>query len=226
MDLALDGPQPSSLLTSRRRWHGPGAAVAIHLGAALVWLAVPAPPPPLPAEQVVEMVLVPPPPAPVPEVPASAAPHPAPPKPAAAIKRPPTPATIPTPRTAPVPASMAAPVGESAPQPAPAPNPVAAPAPPPSEPDLQPSPSEAPRPAYPLAARKRGVQGVVTLLVTVADNGAPVEIALKSSSGHAILDDAALDAVRRWRFHPARHGGRAVAAILELPVRFTLEASG
>ena len=41
-------------------------------------------------------------------------------------------------------------------------------------------------------------------------------------SGHAALDEAALAAVRVWRFVPAMRGGFPVAAVAEVPIRFTL----
>ena len=47
-------------------------------------------------------------------------------------------------------------------------------------------------------------------------------VSVKHSSGHALLDDAAVRAVRAWEFEPARAGGQAVAAVVEVPVRFVL----
>jgi len=47
-------------------------------------------------------------------------------------------------------------------------------------------------------------------------------INIARSSGAADLDQAAIEAVRRWRFHPARQGGVAVASRVQVPVRFQL----
>ena len=77
-------------------------------------------------------------------------------------------------------------------------------------------------PAYPIVARRRGLQGVVVIAIEVAVDGAPVSINLQRSSGHPVLDSAALNAVRTWRFAPARRAGQAVRATLEVPIRFRL----
>ncbi|MCA9773805.1 MAG: energy transducer TonB, partial [Myxococcales bacterium] len=45
---------------------------------------------------------------------------------------------------------------------------------------------------------------------------------IRKSSGHAILDEAAVESVRRWRFRPGLRGGRPADAWVEVPVRFSL----
>ena len=50
-----------------------------------------------------------------------------------------------------------------------------------------------------------------------------IYICVKESAGHPDLDRAAADAVRRWRFEPARRGTQAVAEEVELPFRWRLE---
>jgi protein TonB len=45
---------------------------------------------------------------------------------------------------------------------------------------------------------------------------------LKQSSGFPLLDEAAIAAVRRWTFEPARIDGRAVASQVVVPVRFSM----
>lgn len=79
-----------------------------------------------------------------------------------------------------------------------------------------------PKPAYPALAQRRGMQGVVLLLVEVSAKGEPLAVKLKSGSGYSILDKAALRAVQKWRFAPATRGGRPIAAQIEVPIRFTL----
>lgn len=79
-----------------------------------------------------------------------------------------------------------------------------------------------PRPAYPRLARQQRMQGRVLLEVRVSTEGLPLAIALRSSSGFDLLDQTAAEAVRRWRFVPARRGGRAVEALVEIPIRFVL----
>lgn len=78
-------------------------------------------------------------------------------------------------------------------------------------------------PAYPAAARREGWEGLVVLEVHLDAAGAVETLRVKDSSGHAVLDQAALKAVRVWRFHPARIAGVPVAATIEVPIRFRLE---
>lgn len=79
-----------------------------------------------------------------------------------------------------------------------------------------------PPPEYPRAARKHGYEGRVTVRATVAVDGVPREVTVASSSGHACLDEAAVEAVKRWRFEPARRGGAAVEGTVDVPFRFEL----
>jgi len=79
-----------------------------------------------------------------------------------------------------------------------------------------------PKPSYPPLAQRRGMQGVVLLLVEVSDKGLPTVVKVKKTSGYMLLDKAALKAVRAWRFAPAKRGGLPVAAAVEVPIRFTL----
>lgn len=80
-----------------------------------------------------------------------------------------------------------------------------------------------PPPVYPALSRRLGEQGQVMLRVLVRADGTPAEIAISDSSGSSRLDRAALEAVRRWRFVPARRGGTPVAAAVLVPISFTLE---
>lgn len=79
-----------------------------------------------------------------------------------------------------------------------------------------------PAPKYPPAARRERREGVVLLAVEVGANGRPQAVAVKKSSGVALLDEAAVTAVRRWTFEPARSAGLPVAHTVEVPVRFSL----
>jgi periplasmic protein TonB len=81
-----------------------------------------------------------------------------------------------------------------------------------------------PVPSYPLRARRDGVEGTVKLRVLVTAAGAPGRVELEASSGSAALDRAAEDAVRSWRFVPARRGAAAIDAWVVVPVIFHLES--
>jgi periplasmic protein TonB len=78
------------------------------------------------------------------------------------------------------------------------------------------------RPTYPASARNLGIQGTTLLHVLVADDGRVAEVVVKQSAGHADLDRAATDAVRRWRFEPARRGTEPVEMWVQLPFEFRL----
>lgn len=80
-----------------------------------------------------------------------------------------------------------------------------------------------PRPPYPPTAQRRGEQGTVTLRVLVTREGAAAKVNVEKSSGHSSLDAAAVDAVRGWRFAPARQAGQPVEAWVLVPVVFKLE---
>jgi periplasmic protein TonB len=88
---------------------------------------------------------------------------------------------------------------------------------------LQPSLEHGAKPAYPAAAQLRGLQGRVLLRIDVAASGALADAAVITSSGHAILDKAALAWIRVQRFRPAMRDGKAVDGEVDLPVEFRLE---
>jgi protein TonB len=56
----------------------------------------------------------------------------------------------------------------------------------------------------------------------VLADGAVGEVRVERSAGHPALDAAAIEAIRRWRFEPARRGAEPVEVWILLPVRFTL----
>jgi protein TonB len=80
-----------------------------------------------------------------------------------------------------------------------------------------------PKPAaYPPRAIELGQQGEAIVRVRLDPDGSAAEILLTRGSGSDLLDRAALAAVRGWQFLPAMREGRAVAAWVEIPVRFHL----
>jgi protein TonB len=160
-----------------------------------------------------------------------------PPRPTPPVKPPPP--AVEAPRIAhaapPLIASHAAPVDAPAMVQAPAPKPVELPpmeAPPPP-PRAAPAPVTPPvfaaaylhnpAPAYPAAARRRQEEGKVMLRVYVSAAGGAEKVELQQSSGFPHLDQAAMDAVRGWRFVPARQGDTSVAAWVIVPINFILE---
>ena len=79
-----------------------------------------------------------------------------------------------------------------------------------------------PAPAYPLAARKRNIQGKVLLEVVVKVDGTAASITIVRSSGSALLDEAALATVQEWKFVPARSDGKFVQANVIVPIEFKI----
>lgn len=77
-----------------------------------------------------------------------------------------------------------------------------------------------PAPAYPSQSRRLKEEGTVLLLVRVSDQGTPISIEIRTSSGFERLDEAGLQAVRQWRFVPAKRGNENVAASVLVPIQF------
>ena len=81
---------------------------------------------------------------------------------------------------------------------------------------------DTPRPNYPDSARREGREGRVLLRVLVDDQGRSKKVEINSSSGSEALDRAAVEAIKRWRFHPARYGDSPVESWLRVPIEFHL----
>ncbi len=81
------------------------------------------------------------------------------------------------------------------------------------------------KPKYPSRARKMGWEGTTLLRVLVNQKGETKFIEINRSSGFATLDKAAIKAVKRWSFHPARSGTAKVESWVKIPIVFDLEES-
>lgn len=79
-----------------------------------------------------------------------------------------------------------------------------------------------PSPRYPAAAQRRGQTGKVVVRVLISPQGNVVNASIEKSSGHVLLDDAALDAVQRARFKPYTENGVAHSARADIPIDFVL----
>ena len=77
-------------------------------------------------------------------------------------------------------------------------------------------------PVYPEIARVRGYEGIVLVFAEVLPNGRVGEIKIRKSSGYAILDQSAIQAVKPWKFEPAKKSGNPFTAWVELPIKFIL----
>lgn len=77
-------------------------------------------------------------------------------------------------------------------------------------------------PEYPALARRRWQEGTVVLEALVTPEGTVGGLLVHQSSGHSLLDEAALKGVKGWRFVPGRRGTTPVAMKVLVPVRFGL----
>jgi len=84
-----------------------------------------------------------------------------------------------------------------------------------------PVPIVAPEPAYPEWAREAGIEGRVVVEALVARDGRVLKVRVKE--GEKSLSEAAVKAVRAWKFRPARWNGRPVAAWVAVPIVFRLQ---
>lgn len=80
-----------------------------------------------------------------------------------------------------------------------------------------------PAPVYPRLSKRLGEVGSVMLMVLVDAGGLPVQIDIQTSSKFERLDQAAMEAVRRWKFVAAKQGERPVAAWVLVPIHFSLK---
>jgi protein TonB len=86
--------------------------------------------------------------------------------------------------------------------------------------DREPKELYTPKPEYPELARAANMEGTVVLKVLVDKEGRVQEVLLVRSS--SMFDDAAIGAIRQWRFSPALMGTQPVAAWVTVPVHFVM----
>ncbi len=81
-----------------------------------------------------------------------------------------------------------------------------------------------PPPDYPPLSRRVGEEGRVMLRVLVTKNGDAEHVEIESGSGSSRLDKAALEAVKKWRFIPAKRNNQPISAYVIVPIQFTLNS--
>jgi TonB family protein len=79
-------------------------------------------------------------------------------------------------------------------------------------------------PVYPDAARKRGVEGWVELAFTVQTNGTVDAVEVRNASPAEVFDDAAMRAVRQWRFEPIVRNGEKVEQRAMVRLKFSQQS--
>lgn len=80
-----------------------------------------------------------------------------------------------------------------------------------------------PVPVYPNMSRRLREAGTTELRVRVSNTGEPLEIQLFKSSGYSRLDEAALAAVKKWKFQPAMRNGKAAEGWVWIPLQFGIK---
>jgi len=88
--------------------------------------------------------------------------------------------------------------------------------------DARPLYRENPPPGYPEMARQQGYEGIVIVAAEILDDGRVGKTVISKSSGYAILDQTAVDAVKAWKFEPAKKSGIPYKTWAELPIKFTI----
>jgi protein TonB len=78
-------------------------------------------------------------------------------------------------------------------------------------------------PEYPMEARQRGLSGNVELTFTVRADGTVSDVRVEDSTPPLVFDDAAIEAVRKWRYRPYERDGRPVDQRAKLNLRFAME---
>jgi periplasmic protein TonB len=68
-----------------------------------------------------------------------------------------------------------------------------------------------------------GWEGIVELRVLVDTQGRPADVTVVTGSGQAVLDQSAMEAVRRWKFSPALEAGKPVTRVHDIRIRFRLD---
>ncbi len=105
-----------------------------------------------------------------------------------------------------------------------------APPPPPSGPKVVFIPYDDPpvamtpiRPVYPEIAQEAGIEGVIVVQAFIDDKGRVKETQILKGVPNTGLDEAAMDAIRKTRFKPAKQRERAVGVWISIPVNFRLK---
>jgi TonB family protein len=78
-------------------------------------------------------------------------------------------------------------------------------------------------PVYPAQERADKVEGMVILSTVITEEGRVDKVEVAKSSGNANLDQSAVDAVRKWTFHPATENGKPVTVLYTLTINFQVK---
>ena len=87
--------------------------------------------------------------------------------------------------------------------------------------DEQPTPRFQSKPVYPFEMRRAGITGQV-IVGFIVDSKGNVREAYAVRSSHREFEQAAIQAVSKWRFRPGKKGGRAVNTRMQVPIVFNI----
>ena len=88
--------------------------------------------------------------------------------------------------------------------------------------DVKPVPVKTPPPVYPTDMKRQEVTGVVAVTIVIDENG-EVTSATVAKSSRPEFEQAAIDAVKKWKFKPAQKDGAPVKIKVTIPLRFNLD---
>ena len=88
--------------------------------------------------------------------------------------------------------------------------------------DINPIPVKTPPPEFPVQMRRNGISGVVAVVVVIDETGSVASATVSKTSDEG-FNDAAVSAVKKWKFKPAQKDGVAVKMKVTVPIRFNLE---
>ena len=89
--------------------------------------------------------------------------------------------------------------------------------------DYPPVPKTPIRPEYPEIAQEAGIEGTVYVQAFIDKKGRVKEVSIVKGIPNTGLNEAAMDAIRKTRFRPAKQRERAVGVYISIPVHFKLK---
>lgn len=89
--------------------------------------------------------------------------------------------------------------------------------------EVKPKPIHTPPPRYPEGARTLGIEGTTVVQAIVDVDGSVIEPRIIKSSGSELLDMAALQSARNYRFTPGRQRDKNVRVRIQFPILFKLK---
>ena len=90
--------------------------------------------------------------------------------------------------------------------------------------DENPVPIKTPPPHYPSSLKREGVSGLVAVVIVIDEKGSIMSSSIAKSSNPE-FEKPALDAVKNWKFKPAKKDGNPVKVRVTVPLRFNVDES-